>query len=164
MWFTLVALVVAGVGLLRMTVAPEHRLRTFQVLFALPTGALLLATGGVDIPVIAMLFGATVLVRNDRPVAAGVMGGLALATKQTSILVLLFLMLAVPRGRPRRWFVITVLTVGAALIVPFALWDVDAFVEDAILFPLGLGQGILRPRRRRSVPSWSTSSRHLGQR
>lgn len=140
-WFTLVALVVAGVGLLRMTVAPEHRLRTFQVLFALPTGALLLATGGVDIPVIAMLFGATVLVRNDRPVAAGVMGGLALATKQTSILVLPFLMLAVPRGRPRRRFVITVLTVGAALIVPFALWDVDAFVEDAILFPLGLGQG-----------------------
>ena len=140
-WFTVVALAVAGMGLLRMAAAPGDRLRTFQVLFALPTGALLLATGGVDIPVIAMLLGATVLMRNDRPVAAGVMGGLALATKQTSILVLPFLVLAIPRGRPRRRFVITVGAVGAALIVPFALWDVDAFVEDAILFPLGLGQG-----------------------
>ncbi|MCD6020716.1 MAG: hypothetical protein K0R20_426 [Actinomycetia bacterium] len=140
-WFAMVALAVAGTGLLRMAAAPEARLRTFQVLFALPTGALLLATGGVDIPVVAMVLGAAVLVRNDRPVAAGVMGGLALATKQTSILVLPFLVLAIPRRRPRRWFVITVSAVGAALIVPFALWDVDAFVEDAILFPLGLGQG-----------------------
>lgn len=140
-WFTVVALAVAGMGLLRMAAAPEDRLRTFQVLFALPTGALLLATGGVDIPVIAMLLGAAVLARNDRPVAAGVMGGLALATKQTSILVLPFLVLAIPGGRPRRRFIITVGALGAALIVPFALWDVDAFVEDAILFPLGLGQG-----------------------
>ena len=140
-WFTVVALAVAGMGLLRMAAAPEDRLRTFQVLFALPTGALLLATGGVDIPVIAMLLGAAVLVRNDRPVAAGVMGGLALATKQTSILVLPFLVFAIRRGRPRRRFVITVGAVAAGLIVPFALWDVDAFVEDAILFPLGLGQG-----------------------
>ncbi len=140
-WFTVVALAVAGMGLLRMAAAPEDRLRTFQVLFALPTGALLLATGGVDIPVIAMLLGAAVMVRNDRPVAAGVIGGLALAAKQTSILVLPFLVLAISRGRPRRRFVITVGAVGAALIVPFALWDVDAFVEDAVLFPLGLGHG-----------------------
>jgi hypothetical protein len=140
-WFTVIALAVAGAGLLRMAAAPEARLRTFQVLFALPTGALLLATGGVDIPVIAMLLGATVLVRNDRPVAAGVIGGLALAAKQTSILVLPFLVLAIPPGLPRRRFVLTIGAVGGAFIVPFALWDVDAFVEDAILFPLGLGQG-----------------------
>ncbi len=140
-WFTVVAFALAGMGLRRMAVAPEDRLRTFQVLFALPTGAVLLATGGVDIPVIAMLLGATVLVSANRPLAAGVMGGLALAAKQTSILVLPFLVLALPRGDPRRRFVITVGAVGAAVIVPFALWDLDAFVEDAILFPLGLGQG-----------------------
>jgi hypothetical protein len=140
-WFTVVALAVVGMALLRMAVAPEARLRTFQVLFALPTGALLLATGGVDIPVIAMLLGATVLVRNDRPVAAGVIGGLALAAKQTSVLVLPFLVLALPRGRPRRRFVLTVSLVAAAFIVPFAVWDLDEFVEDAILFPLGLGRG-----------------------
>ena len=140
-WFTVVALAVASMALLRMPAAPEARLRTFQVLFALPTGALLLATGGVDIPVIAMLLGAAVLVGDDRPVAAGVVGGLALAAKQTSLLVLPFLVLAIPRGRPRRRFVLTICAVGAAFIVPFALWDLDAFVEDAILFPLGLGRG-----------------------
>jgi uncharacterized membrane protein len=91
--------------------------------------------------VIAMLMGAIVLVRNDRPVAAGVMGGLTLAAKQTSILVLPFLVFAIPRGLPRRRFVLTVGALGAAAIVPFALWDLDAFVEDAILFPLGLGRG-----------------------
>jgi hypothetical protein len=113
----------------------------FQVLFALPTGALLLATGGVDIPVIAMLLATAVLVRDGRPVAAGVAGGLALAAKQTSILVLPFLVLALPEGHQRRRSVLAAGTVAAALIAPFALWDVGAFVEDVILFPLNLGQG-----------------------
>lgn len=139
-WFTVVALAVAGFGLLRMPTA-DARIRIFQVLFALPTGALLLATGGVDIPVIAMLLATAVLVRDGRPVAAGVAGGLALAAKQTSILVLPFLVLALPRGHPRRRSVLAAGTVAAALVAPFALWDVGAFVEDAVLFPLNLGQG-----------------------
>jgi hypothetical protein len=32
--------------------------------------------------------------------------------------------------------------VGTALTLPFALWDVHAFVEDAVLFPLGAGHGV----------------------
>jgi hypothetical protein len=139
-WFTVVALAVAGIGLLRMATA-DARIRTFQVLFALPTGALLLATGGVDVPVIAMLLATAALVGNERSVAAGVAGGLALAAKQTSILVLPFLLLALPRGLPRRRSALTAGSVAAALIVPFALWNVGAFVEDAVLFPLNLGQG-----------------------
>lgn len=53
-WFAIVALAAAVAGLRRMDATPEAKLRTFQVLFALPTGALLLATGGDDIPVIAL--------------------------------------------------------------------------------------------------------------
>jgi hypothetical protein len=140
-WFTVVAVAVAGMSLLRMAAAPGAPLRTFQVLFALPTGALLLATGGVDIPVVALLFAATVMVRNERPLAAGVMGGLAIAAKQTSILVLPFLLVAIARGLPRWRFVLTVSVVGATFIVPFAVWDLGAFVEDVFLFPLNLGQG-----------------------
>jgi uncharacterized membrane protein len=140
-WFTVVALVVAGFGLLRMQAERAARIRIFQVLFALPTGALLLATGGVDVPVIAMLLVTAVLARNERPVAAGLAGGLALAAKQTSILVLPFLVFAVPPGLPRRRFVLIAGGVAAAIVVPFVLWDVEAFVEDAILFPLNLGQG-----------------------
>jgi hypothetical protein len=139
-WFTVVALTGAGIGLLRMPTA-DARIRSFQVLFALPTGALLLATGGVDIPVIAMLLATAVLVRNERSVAAGVAGGLAVAAKQTSILVLPFLVLALPRGAPRRRSALTAGSVAAALIAPFAVWDVGAFVEDAVLFPLDLGRG-----------------------
>ena len=139
-WFTVVALAVAGSGLLRMPTV-DARIRIFQVLFALPTGALLLATGGVDIPVIAMLLATAVLVRDGRPIAAGVAGGLALAAKQTSILVLPFLVLALPRGHPRRRAVLAAGTVAAALTAPFALWDMGAFVEDAVLFPINLGQG-----------------------
>jgi hypothetical protein len=140
-WFTVAAFAVAGYGLLRMQVAPDARIRVSQVLFALPTGALLLATGGVDIPVIAMLLAMAALARSERPVAAGVLGGLALAAKQPSILVLPFLVLALPRGSSRRRFVLAAGGVAAAVIVPFALWDMGAFIEDAILFPLNLGQG-----------------------
>jgi hypothetical protein len=61
--------------------------------------------------------------------------------KQTSILVLPFLVFAIPRGQARRRFVMTTGLVGAALTVPFALWDLRAFVEDTVLFPLGLGDG-----------------------
>jgi hypothetical protein len=139
-WFTVAALVAAGVGLARMrTATPAARIRTFQVLFALPTGALLLATGGVDIPVIAMLLAAAVHARSERSIAAGVLGGLA--PKQTSILVLPFFVLAMPAGPSRRRFVVAAGGVAAALIIPFAAWDVGAFVEDTILFPLNLGQG-----------------------
>jgi hypothetical protein len=140
-WFTAAALVAAGFGLARMRAVPAARIRMFQVLFALPTGALLLATGGVDIPVIALLLATAALARSERPVAAGVLGGLALAAKQTSILVLPFLVLALPRGLPRRRFVLAAGGVAAAVIVPFAVWDMEAFIEDAVLFPLNLGQG-----------------------
>jgi uncharacterized membrane protein len=140
-WFTAAAAVAAGFGLAQMRAAPAARIRMFQVLFALPTGALLLATGGVDIPVIAMLLATAALARSERPVAAGVLGGLALAAKQTSILVLPFLVLALPRGLPRRRFVLAAGGVAAAVIVPFAVWDMEAFIEDAVLFPLNLGQG-----------------------
>ena len=71
-----------------MDAAPDARVRTFQVLFALPTGALLLATGGVDIPVIALLLATFVLAQRGGSGATGLLGGLALAMKQTSILVL----------------------------------------------------------------------------
>ena len=141
MWFTVVSLLAAGIVLLRTWTGGAARIRIFQVLFALPTGALLLATGGVDIPVIAMLLVTAVLARDERPVAAGLAGGLALAAKQTSILVLPFLLLALPPGLPRRRFVLATGGVAAAIVVPFILWDVGAFVEDAILFPLNLGEG-----------------------
>ena len=70
-WFTIFSLSVALPSLLRDAHLPSGRVRTFQVLFALPTGALLLATGGVDIPVVAMLLATAVLVERGEARAPG---------------------------------------------------------------------------------------------
>lgn len=140
-WFTIFALAVALPSLLRMLTSPHARIRTFQVLFALPTGALLLATGGVDIPVLALLLATAVLVERGETRSAGLVGGLALATKQTSLLVLPFLVLAISDGSARRRFLTTAGLIGFGLTLPFVAWDVRAFVEDAVLFPLGAGHG-----------------------
>ena len=140
-WFTIFSLSIALPSLLRMHTSPHARVRTFQVLFALPTGALLLATGGVDIPVLALLLATFVLAERGETGRAGLVGGLTLATKQTSLLVLPFVALAIAGGSARRRFLATAGLVGVGLTLPFALWDVRAFVEDAVLFPLGAGHG-----------------------
>jgi hypothetical protein len=140
-WFAIVALAVALPSLLQMHTSPHARTRTFQVLFALPTGALLLATGGVDIPVLALLLAAAVLSARGETRSAGLVGGLALATKQTSFLVVPFIALAMSDGSARRRFLATAGLVGFGLTLPFGAWDLRAFIEDAILFPLGAGHG-----------------------
>jgi hypothetical protein len=140
-WFTIFSLSVALPSLFRMQGSPAARVLTFQVLFALPTGALLLATGGVDIPVLALLLTTFVLAQRGGTVSAGLVGGLALATKQTSLLVLPFVALAMSDGSARRRFLATAGLVGLGVTLPFAIWDVRAFVEDAVLFPLGAGHG-----------------------
>jgi hypothetical protein len=140
-WFTIFALAVALPSLLHMRTSPQARIRTFQVLFALPTGALLLATGGVDIPVLALLLATAVMAERGETRIAGLLGGLALVTKQTSLLVVPFVALAISDGSARRRFLATAGLIGFGLTLPFVAWDVRAFVEDAVLFPLGAGHG-----------------------
>ena len=70
---------------------------------------------------------------------AGLIGGAALAMKQTSILFLPFVALAIARRRGR--FLVTAAITSLALVVPFLVWDPGAFVEDVILFPLGVAEG-----------------------
>lgn len=152
-WYTIFSLSVALPSLLRMHTGAQGRVRTFQVLFALPTGALLLATGGVDIPVLALLLATTVLAERGEAGGAGLLGGLALATKQTSLLILPFIALAISDRRGRRRFLATTGLVGLGLTLPFALWDVRAFIEDTVLFPLGAGHGVSAARTP-TVGSW----------
>jgi len=139
-WFTIFSVSVAVASVRRMPTSAHARVRTFQVLFVLPTGALLLATGGTDIPVLALLLAACVLAQRGEAIGAGLVGGLALATKQTSLLVLPFVALATAGSERRRSLAISGL-VGVGLAVPFAVWDFGAFVEDTVLFPLNVGHG-----------------------
>jgi hypothetical protein len=140
-WFTIFSLSIAVASLRQVPTSAHARVRTFQVLFALPTGALLLATGGVDIPVLALLLAVFVLAQRGEVKRAGLVGGLALATKQTSLLVLPFVALAMSAGSARRRFLATAGLVGLGLTLPFAVWDFGAFVEDTVLFPLDVGRG-----------------------
>ena len=139
-WFLVVSIVVTVAALGRMRTDDEGRLRSFQVLFVVPTGSLLLATGGHDIPVLAALLAAFVLTDRGRTDTAGVVSGIALAMRQTSILVIPFIVAAVPPGRRARFVGAASIPV-LALVVPFLAWDPRAFVEDVVLFPLGLGDG-----------------------
>jgi Glycosyltransferase family 87 len=100
-----------------------------------------LATGGGDIPVLALLLAASVLPERGEMTSAGLVGGLALATKQTSLLMLPFFALAMSGGPERRRSLMTAGLVGLGLTLPFAVWDFGAIVEDTILFPLDAGHG-----------------------
>jgi hypothetical protein len=140
LWFLVVSVAVAVPALRTMRTDEEGRLRSFQVLFVLPTGALLAATGGHDLPVIAVLLAAFVMADRGRTDASGAVSGIALVMRQTSLLALPFVAALVPPGRRARFGAWAVLP-GLALVAPFLVWGPGAFFEDVIRFPLGLGDG-----------------------
>ena len=159
-WFTIVALAVALPSLLRMhtrALCPDPSL---PGPVRPPHGSPAPRDGGVDIPVLALLLATAVLAERGETRSAGLVGGLALATKQTSFLVVPFIALAmsdrigsasIPRDRRSRRLRTHPSVRGAGTC--------GAFIEDAILFPLGAGHGALGgARRRRLAPCSSISS------
>jgi Glycosyltransferase family 87 len=142
--YVAVALLVLGLALMgdgRET--PAERVRIFQIFAVVPTGALLMATGGDDLPVVALMLLAIVLAQRGRAGSSGLVLGLAAATKQTAWVLVPFLLLAArdglgrpARGRASAAFGAVVLPV----VLPFLLWHPAAFIEDVVKFPLGLGR------------------------
>jgi hypothetical protein len=150
--FAVVTLVVAGFALWdrrergvgeRRGWDPERRSRALQVFLLLPTGAILMATGGDDLPVLALMLLAVALAERGSPWGAGVALGLAAATKQTAWVLVPFLILALRdhagRGARRRGTAAAAAIV-VPVVVPFLLWRPGAFIEDVIRFPIGLGR------------------------
>lgn len=121
----------------------ERILLAAQIVLVAPTGAMLLATGGDDLPVMALMILSLALATRNRWGAGGLAAGLASAAKQTAWLLLPFLMVAAWRrggwGALRR-FGIGALVPIMAVVLPAALWNPGAFVEDAVRYPLGLGR------------------------
>jgi len=104
-----------------------------------------MATGGDDLPVLALMLLSLILSDERRPWASGVVAGLAGAMKQTAWILLPFLALAARERQGRRaWLPVSVsaAAVVTATVVPFLAWDPAAFVEDVIRFPLGLGRQV----------------------
>jgi hypothetical protein len=142
--FALATTVLAWLALRRGgRVSPEAGLRAFQVLAVLPTGALLLVTGGDDLPVLALMLLAVVLADRGEVTWAALAAGVAAAMKFTAWPLVPFLAVAIrdAEGRPA-WtrFVAWWGGVVAVAVGPFVAWNPGAFVEDAVKFPLGLGR------------------------
>jgi hypothetical protein len=139
--FTAVSLAAALLALRWSGVSGERRLLVLLVLLVLPTGARYLVGGGDDVAVLALLLLALVLEQRRRPVAAGLVAGLAAVIKQTAWLALPFLALAAVdrEGRRAGWrYLAAVGAVVVPVVGPFVLWDAGGLVRSAVLFPLGL--------------------------
>ncbi len=125
----------------------EAKVRTLQVLTALPTAALLLATGGDDMPVVALLLLAMVLAQRRKPGWSGIVLGIASAMKFTAwplaVLALFAARDASGRRAPRR-MVLGMAAVAGPVVAPFWIHDPHVFVVNVILFPLGLA-GVASP-------------------
>ncbi|HUY51475.1 MAG TPA: glycosyltransferase 87 family protein [Streptosporangiaceae bacterium] len=117
-------------------------LRWTALVTATPVIAFSLTVGGTDIPVLALLcLGLALLWRRPQPIAAGLVLGVAAATKATAwpALIVAAAMLLVRDGRRAVVrFLVAAIAAASVIIGPVAaLWP-HTLVENTILFPLGL--------------------------
>ncbi|MDE3081797.1 MAG: DUF2029 domain-containing protein [Acidobacteriota bacterium] len=138
---SLMTLLAGALGLTLLRTSREKKVLVAQVLLALPTGALFLATGGDDMPILALiLLGVAGLQRRSNYVA-GVSLGLAAAMKLTAWPVAAGALLVARthegRGAARRIALIVAAIVGAT-VIPFVVKDPWSFVSNVFAFPLGL--------------------------
>jgi hypothetical protein len=137
-WFAAVtaAALAGAAGMLRPT---SVRVRAIQAVTVLPICALTLATGGDDLPVLALCLLALALAATDRFGRAGLAAGAAAACKLFAFPVLAVLAaLALTAGRGRR-FLPGALGLPILVLIAPLLADADAFVENVVRFPLGHG-------------------------
>ena len=133
-WFAVVTVVALGVA-----VRLFPSVRAAQAATVFPICALTLATGGDDMPVLALCLLAIALCFGDRFVAAGLVVGLAAALKLFAFpVVAVLVVLAVATGNGRR-LLPGALGLPLLALVPPLLVDADALVENVIRFPLGHG-------------------------
>jgi uncharacterized membrane protein len=138
----LLALVVPLVG--------EGRRRDIALLLVgmNPFLALFMIQGRNDIMVLTFMVGALYALREDRPVWAGILLGLAGATKQTAWLLVPFcLLLALGRNSSdesdsgwKRGAALTAV-IPALVMLPFLLVSPRAFIDDVLRFQSGLLPG-----------------------
>lgn len=140
-WFVVVTLLAVGAALrvLAGTEAdPGALVRAAQAVTVLPLAALTIATGGDDLPVLALCLLALAYAARDRLGAAGLAIGAAASLKLFAWPVLVVLgVYAMVRGARR--FAVGALGLPVLSLVPVVLVDPDAVVENVLRFPLGHG-------------------------
>ena len=138
---TLFTLLVTTIALALSRLSADDRVRLFQFVIVLPTGALPLVTGGDDLPIIALLLLTLVLSYRKQPFIAGLASGLAAAIKLTAWPLAFGLAIVQPRQENRHSrarYGVGLITVLAPVIAVASLIDPRAFFVNEILFPLGL--------------------------
>lgn len=139
-WFaavTIVALVLA----IRLIEWGPALLRAIQLGTVIPLVPLTMATGGDDIPVLSLCLLALALCATRRYGAAGIAAGLAAALKLFAWPVAAVLLVhALTAGRrPAARLAAGAIGLPAVALLPAALVDATAFVDNVIRFPLGQG-------------------------
>jgi len=143
-----ILVVVAALTMCRGPTGP--RVLSLQAMTVFPTAALPLATGGDDLPIAAFLLLGLVLLQRRRPLAAGIVLGVAASMKVTAWpLAFLALLVATDRDgqrgrRPSLWFVAGLAGVMIPSILPTFVGNPAAFIDNVVRFPLGLA-GITSP-------------------
>lgn len=145
--FLAFTLVVGLVALSRLRPRTDARFRALQVLTVLPTAALPLATGGDDMPVVALMLAGLVALQRRRPVLAGLALGAASSFKFTAwpmVALALFVVRDRDDRRAAGRYLLGVASISAPVVLPFAVGNPAAFVDNVIRFPLGLA-GVSSP-------------------
>lgn len=139
-WFAVVTGLALGAAVAVLRCQPRGQLvRGVQFATVLPLCALTLATGGDDLPVLALSLLALALCATSRFGLAGLAVGAAAALKLFAFPVVAVLaVLAIVSGRGRR-FLPGALGLPIVVLLPPLLVDGDALVENIIRFPLGHG-------------------------
>jgi hypothetical protein len=138
-WFAITAVLAIGGAVALLRDAHPFPVRAVQAATVLPVTALTLATGGDDIPVLALCLLALALAATDRFGWAGVAVGVAAGAKLFAFPVVAVLaVLAVTTGRGRRLLPFALGLPVLALLPPL-LVNFDALVENVLRFPLGHG-------------------------
>lgn len=139
--YFIAAAALLGLLAVRLLGARPLPVRGVQLIAVLPATTLTAATGGDDLPVLALLVLACVCGHTGRVIGCGIAGGLALAMKLTAAPLLLVLAVAlwVATG-PRRAVAFSATALGTAtvMVLPVALVAPPAMVEHVIRFPAGL--------------------------
>ena len=125
----------------------EQKLRIAQVLLALPTSAIFLATGGDDMPILALMLLGVVALQRKQIYVSALSIGIASAMKLTAWPMVLGSLLVLRNKELKgKWkqFAFTCTVIVTATILPFVFKAPHAFFANVFAFPLGLS-GVMSP-------------------
>ena len=119
----------------------RQRIRVWQLLVALPTGSMFLATGGDDMPILALCLLGVALLKRRSTTSAAVTIATAAAMKLTAWPIALGALLVTfeQSGRRAFWRMLAwMAAIGVVTITPLFIADPTTFLANVIAFPLGL--------------------------